>query len=175
MALLSPKMPIVRLLVIGGVCFLAITPFFWWGSPSGHDFEFHMFSWMEVVRQWKDGIAYPRWAALAHWGYGEARFLLSSRFLDAGCRPRRHSALEDGAWRILLDCAHACRSIHVPARPRVVPRPGRPVCGRVLCVESLPLADHLLAERIRPVAGPPRASPSSGPLVTGPPVRPQPP
>ena len=75
MALLSPKMPIVRLLVIGGVCFLAITPFFWHGSPSGHDFEFHMFSWMEVLGQWKQGIAYPRWASLAHWGYGEARFL----------------------------------------------------------------------------------------------------
>ena len=30
---------------------------------------------MEVLGQWKDGIAYPRWAALAHWGYGEARFL----------------------------------------------------------------------------------------------------
>jgi len=34
-----------------------------------------MFSWMEVVGQWKHGIAYPRWAALAQWGYGEARFL----------------------------------------------------------------------------------------------------
>ena len=30
---------------------------------------------MEVLGQWKLGIAYPRWAALAYWGYGEARFL----------------------------------------------------------------------------------------------------
>jgi len=34
-----------------------------------------MFSWMEVLGQWKHGIAYPRWAALGYWGYGEARFL----------------------------------------------------------------------------------------------------
>ena len=69
------KSPISRALLLAGACLLAITPFFWWGNPSGHDFEFHMFSWMEVLGQWKHGIVYPRWAALAHWGYGEARFL----------------------------------------------------------------------------------------------------
>jgi uncharacterized membrane protein len=67
--------PISRALVLAGACLLVIIPFFWWGIPSGHDFEFHVFSWMDVLGQWKHGIVYPRWAALAHWGYGEARFI----------------------------------------------------------------------------------------------------
>ncbi len=69
------RTPISRALLLAGACLLAVVPFFWWGSPSGHDFEFHMFSWMEVLGQWKHGIVYPRWAALGYWGYGEARFL----------------------------------------------------------------------------------------------------
>ena len=69
------RSPVSRALLLAGCCLAAITPFFWRGSPSGHDFEFHLFSWMEVLGQWKHGIAYPRWAALAYWGYGDARFL----------------------------------------------------------------------------------------------------
>lgn len=67
--------PISRGLALAAVCLVAISPILWWEIPSGHDFEFHVFSWMEVLGQWKQGVVYPRWAALAHWGYGEARFL----------------------------------------------------------------------------------------------------
>jgi hypothetical protein len=66
---------ISRWVWLGGACLLAIALFFFWHIPSGHDFEFHVFSWMDVLGQWKHGIAYPRWAGLAQWGYGEARFL----------------------------------------------------------------------------------------------------
>jgi 6-pyruvoyl-tetrahydropterin synthase related domain len=63
------------LLAIAGIAFAVILPFFIQGIPSGHDFEFHLHSWMEVHDQWLEGIVYPHWAALAHYGYGEARFL----------------------------------------------------------------------------------------------------
>lgn len=50
-------------------------PFFFFGIPSGHDVEFHLYSWLEVLAQWKHEIFFPRWAALAHFAYGEPRFV----------------------------------------------------------------------------------------------------
>lgn len=63
------------LLVISAAAFAVEIPFFFLGTPSGHDVEFHLYSWLEVLAQWKQGIFYPRWAALAHFGYGEPRFI----------------------------------------------------------------------------------------------------
>jgi hypothetical protein len=61
--------------VIGIAAFCALIPCFWLGIPSGHDFEYHFNSWIEVLGQWREGIVYPHWSALAHFGFGEARYI----------------------------------------------------------------------------------------------------
>jgi hypothetical protein len=63
------------LFIVSTTALAVVFPFFFWGDPSGHDFEFHVNSWMEVVNLWKQGVVYPAWAGLAHYGYGEARFI----------------------------------------------------------------------------------------------------
>ncbi|HEV2469562.1 MAG TPA: 6-pyruvoyl-tetrahydropterin synthase-related protein [Candidatus Sulfotelmatobacter sp.] len=63
------------LLALGLAAFLVEVPFFFFGIPSGHDVEFHTYSWLDILAQWKHGMFYPRWAAWAHFGYGEPRFV----------------------------------------------------------------------------------------------------
>ncbi len=63
------------LAAIAAAAFAVEIPFFYFGTPSGHDVEFHLYSWLEVLGQWKHGILLPAWAGLAHFGYGEPRFI----------------------------------------------------------------------------------------------------
>ena len=63
------------LAAIAAVAFGVVLPFFWLGIPSGHDFEVHFNAWVEVVDHWRQGVLYPHWAGMSHYGYGEARFI----------------------------------------------------------------------------------------------------
>ncbi|MBZ5683325.1 MAG: hypothetical protein LAO24_24860 [Acidobacteriia bacterium] len=74
-AVREPAVLWTPLLAISATAFAVETPFFFFGTPSGHDVEFHLYSWLEVLTQWKQGILYPRWASLAHFAYGEPRFV----------------------------------------------------------------------------------------------------
>jgi hypothetical protein len=54
---------------------LAILPLIFKGPSCGHDFEFHLRSWLEVSSQWKQGTLFPHWEFTAAWNSGEPRFV----------------------------------------------------------------------------------------------------
>ena len=62
-------------LLIGCTALLATGTLVLRGNSCGHDFDFHLLSWMEVARAWHSGIAYPHWVQDANFGAGEPRLM----------------------------------------------------------------------------------------------------
>jgi hypothetical protein len=64
-----------ELLLIPAAALIASFARFFHGTSCGHDFEFHLISWLETQRDWSQGVLYPHWAQSPDWGAGEPRFL----------------------------------------------------------------------------------------------------
>jgi hypothetical protein len=63
--------PAIILLCAG----LATAPQLWRGVSCGHDFDFHLVSWLDALHSWRVGILYPHWTPSPNYGAGEPRFM----------------------------------------------------------------------------------------------------
>jgi len=63
------------ILLIPLAALIALSPRFLLGVSCGHDFGFHLISWLETQRSWSQGVLYPHWAQSPNWGAGEPRFV----------------------------------------------------------------------------------------------------
>ncbi len=54
---------------------LATLPLIVHGCSCGHDFDFHLQSWLDAAEQMRHGTVYPRWTFSAAYNAGEPRFL----------------------------------------------------------------------------------------------------
>jgi hypothetical protein len=54
---------------------LAVLPLLLRGPSCGHDFEFHLQSWLDAAQQLRHGTLDPQWAFSPAWNAGEPRFV----------------------------------------------------------------------------------------------------
>jgi len=79
-SLLRPGKPLNWILLTGPILILfaaalAVAPQIIRGNSCGHDFDFHLVSWLDCLNAWRHGILYPHWAPSANFGAGEPRFV----------------------------------------------------------------------------------------------------
>ena len=64
--------PIPILLLAAG---LATFPQYIFTVSCGHDFDFHLVSWIDALQSWREHIVYPHWAPSPNYRAGEPRFI----------------------------------------------------------------------------------------------------
>lgn len=67
------SLPGVALILVAAA--VATAPLVWNGFSCGHDFDFHLVSWMDALNAWRHGVFYPQWTESANYGAGEPRFV----------------------------------------------------------------------------------------------------
>ncbi len=63
------------LLIVLVASIAAVLPLVVRGPSCGHDFDFHLLSWIEAATDWRQGLAYPHWLVSANYEAGEPRFI----------------------------------------------------------------------------------------------------
>jgi hypothetical protein len=72
---IDPKHRQAGRLLIVSTALIAVGTLIVRGNSCGHDFDFHLLSWMEVARAWQAGLLYPHWVQDANFGAGEPRLM----------------------------------------------------------------------------------------------------
>ncbi|WP_158943027.1 6-pyruvoyl-tetrahydropterin synthase-related protein [Granulicella sp. S190] len=62
-------------LLIPLIALVAVLPLIFQGCSCGHDFDFHILSWLEAARQFTHGNLHPHWAYTPAYNAGEPRFV----------------------------------------------------------------------------------------------------
>ncbi len=66
---------LIGMAIILAAALVAIAPQLFLGNSCGHDFDFHLVSWLDAHQSWREGILYPQWSTSANYGAGEPRFI----------------------------------------------------------------------------------------------------
>jgi len=62
-------------LIICLAAFIATSPDFIRKTSCGHDYDFHLASWLDAAASWRHGLFYPHWSPSPNYGAGEPRFV----------------------------------------------------------------------------------------------------
>jgi hypothetical protein len=71
----APPASATQVLLLCLAALLATLPLVWHGYSCGHDFDFHLQSWLDAARQIHARNLYPRWLVSAAYNAGEPRFV----------------------------------------------------------------------------------------------------